>query len=46
VLNDKIAHGPDEEETPKPKAGGWLDAASQLADPAGGSLTEGKESAR
>jgi cytochrome d ubiquinol oxidase subunit I len=46
VLNDKIAHGPDEEETPARKSGGWLDAASQLADPAGGSLTEAKESAR
>ena len=43
VLNDKIAHGPDDDEPPAPQPGGWLRAAAELADPGGSSLTEAKE---
>lgn len=46
VLDDKIAHGPDEAEPRGRGEGGWLAAAAELADPAGGSLTDAKEGPR
>ncbi|MDE2237476.1 MAG: cytochrome ubiquinol oxidase subunit I, partial [Elusimicrobia bacterium] len=42
VLDDKIRRGPEELPAAVP-ARGWLESAAQLADPAGGSLTEAKE---
>jgi cytochrome d ubiquinol oxidase subunit I len=42
VLDDKIAHGPGEDETPRKKEG-WLSAAAELINPAGSSLTESRE---
>ncbi|NNN05929.1 MAG: cytochrome ubiquinol oxidase subunit I [Elusimicrobia bacterium] len=46
VLNDKIAHGPDEGPQPAHEPGGWLGAAGELADPGGASLTQAKEDER
>ena len=41
VVDAKIAHGP-EEPGPAPGEPGWIATAAELADPAGGSLTEAK----
>jgi cytochrome d ubiquinol oxidase subunit I len=44
VLDSKIRRGPDEPDQPPDTAGGgWLDAAAELADPAGSSFTEPRQ---
>jgi cytochrome d ubiquinol oxidase subunit I len=40
VLDDKIRRGPDAEDEAQGAQGGWMDAAAELADPAGRSFTE------
>ncbi|MDE1976549.1 MAG: cytochrome ubiquinol oxidase subunit I, partial [Elusimicrobia bacterium] len=43
IIDEKIRRGPEEGAAPGAQEGGWLQAAAQLANPAGGKLSEGKE---